>query len=141
MKKILHPSLSLGSHRPFVSMEETVLSRIQIVLETRPGRLPWDPEFGCELESLLGKPATPRRVSEARWRVEGAMRRWLPEMDLKDCRINPVTNLGTVSAHRERQIPTAESALVALGTEARLEIELDIETEAGMMSVEAAVEP
>lgn len=141
MKKTLHPSLTLGAHRPYMKPDEAVINRIRIVLETRPGRLPWDPEFGCDLGSLLGRPATPARVSEARWRVEGAVRKWLPGMELKDARVNPVTNLGTVSAHRERQIPTAESALVALGTEARLEIELDIETEAGMMSVEAAVEP
>ena len=69
------------------------------------------------------------------------MRQWLPGVDMKDCRVNVVTDIGTVNTHRERQIPTAESALVVLGTQARLEVELDIETEAGMMSVEATVEP
>ena len=141
MRRILHPSLALGAHRPYLTTQEALVTRIQLVLETRPGQIPWDPEFGCDLTSLLGHAATPQRVSEARFRVESAVRKWLPGMELKDCRVNAVTNLGTVGAHRERQIPVAESALVSLGTEARLEVELDIETEAGMMSVEAAVGP
>lgn len=141
MKRLLHPSLALGAHHPYVSHQEGLMTRIQIVLETRPNQLPWKPEFGCDLTSLLGKAATPQRVNEARFRVEGAVKQWLPGMELKDCRVNAVTNLGSVGAHRERQIPVAESALVALGTESRLEVELDIETEAGIMSVEAAVEP
>ncbi|MFT4976222.1 MAG: phage baseplate assembly protein W [Myxococcota bacterium] len=141
MKKLLHPSLALGAHKPYMSPEEGLVTRIQIVMETRPQQLPWNPEFGCDLSSLLGHAATPQRINEARFRIEGAVRKWLPGMELKDCRVNAVTNLGTVGAHRERQIPIAESALVALGTEARLEVELDIETEAGIMSVEAAIEP
>lgn len=141
MKRLLHPSLALGAHHPYTRPEEGLVTRIQIVLETRPGQLPWNPEFGCDLTGLLGKAATPQRVNQARFQVEGAVRRWLPGMDLKDCRVNALTNLGTSGTHRERQIPVAESALVALGTESRLEVELDIETEAGIMSVEAAVEP
>ena len=141
MKKILHPSLTLSAHRPYLNMEETIVNRIQLVLETRPGQLPWNPDFGCDLTYMLGETATQQRVSEAKFRVEAAVRSWLPEMELKDLRVNPVTNLGTVGTHRERQIPVAESARVVLGTEARLEVELDIETEAGMMSVEADIEP
>ena len=141
MKRILHPSLALGAHHPYLSPQEALVTRIQLVLETRPGQVPWAPEFGCDLTMLLGRAATPQRINEARFRVESAVRKWLPGMELKDCRVNAVTNLGTSSTHRDRQIPVAESALVALGTEARLEVELDIETEAGMMSVEAAVEP
>lgn len=141
MKKLLHPSLALGAHRPYMSHENGLITRIQIVLETRPQQLPWDPEFGCDLTNLIGQAATPQRINEARFRVESAVRKWLPGMELKDCRVNPVTSLGSVSTHRERAIPVAESALVALGTEARLEVELDIETEAGVMSVEASVEP
>ena len=141
MKRILHPSLTLGARKPFLRLDESLVERIQLVLETRPGQLPWKPTFGCDLTSFIGEAATPQRIKEARWRGESAVRQWLPGMDLKDCRVNAVTNLGTVGAHRERQIPTAESALVALGTEARLEVELDIQTEAGMMSVEASVEP
>jgi len=141
VKKLLHPSLALGAHKPYMSPEDGLVTRIQIVLETRPRQLPWNPDFGVDLSNLIGRAATPQRVNEARFKVEGAVRKWLPGMDLKDCRVNAVTNLGSVSTHRERTIPVAESALVALGTEARLEVELDIETEAGIMSVEAAVEP
>jgi phage baseplate assembly protein W len=141
MKRILHPSLTLGTRKPYLNGVEGLVERVQIVLDTRPGKLPWSPEFGCDLTSFLGDAATPQRVVEARWKVEGAMRKWLPGVDLKDCRVNVSTLLGAVSTHRERQIPTAESALVALGTEARLEVELDIETDAGMLAVEATVEP
>jgi phage baseplate assembly protein W len=141
MKRILHPSLTLGTRKPYMDGPDGLVQRIQIVLETRPGQLPWSQEFGCDLTTFLGEAATPQRVNEARWKLEASMRKWLPGVDMKDCRVNVVTDIGTVSSHRERQIPTAESALVALGTEARLEVELDIETEAGMMSVEASVEP
>ena len=139
--KILHPSLALGAHKPFLPHAETVVTRLQILLETRPGQLPWNREFGCDLTSMLGRAASPQRVSEARFKIESSVRRFLPGIDMKACRVKAVTGLGSVATHRERQIPIAESALVALGTEARLEVELDIVTDAGMMSVEAAVEP
>ena len=118
------------------------MTRVQLVLETRPSQLPWNPEFGCDLSHLLGKAATPQRVNEAQFRVEGAVRRWLPEMTLNDCRVNTRSfDVSTVQSHREGSIPVAESALVSLGTQAKLEVELDIETEAGEMSLEAEVEP
>ena len=141
MKRILHPSLTLGTRKPYMNGPEGLVERIQIVLDTRPGQLPWAPEFGCDLTLFLGEAATPQRINEARWKLESSMRKWLPGVDVQDIRVNVRTDIGTVAAHRERQIPTAESALVALGTEAKLEVELDIETEAGMMSIEASVEP
>lgn len=141
MKKVLHPSLTLGAHRPYMSPEEALTTRIQMVLEGRPNQIPWRPEFGCDLTGLVGRAATPQRISEARFRVASSMRRWLPNTTLKDCTIQPVTSTGAVSTFRERSIPLAESALVSMGTEAKLSVELDIESELGALSVEATVEP
>ena len=141
MKRILHPSLTLGARKPHLSGPEGLVARVQMVLDTRPGQLPWSMEFGCDLTSLVGEPATPQRVNEAKWRIQSALRKWLPGLEVGDPRVNVKTRLGTVSTHRERQIPTAESALVALGTEARLEVELDIETEDGLMAIEASIDP
>jgi hypothetical protein len=43
--------------------------------------------------------------------------------------VHLVTGEGQVVHYRDSSVPVAESALVALGTDARLELRLDIEVE------------
>ena len=62
MKKILHPSLTLGARRPFLRKTEGNLARIDMILHTNIGDLPWNPEFGCDLTSLVGEAATPEKI-------------------------------------------------------------------------------
>lgn len=141
MKQLLHPSLVLGARRPCMPHRVGLNKPLQISLEMRQQQFPWNLEFGCALTSLMAQAATPQRINEANFRVESSVRKQLPGMEQQDCRVNHVTNFGSFSTHRKYAIPVAESELVALGIEARLVVELDIQTEAGIMSVEATVEP
>lgn len=138
---ILHPALTLGTRRARVSEDETIAERIRLVLETRPGTLPWRPDFGCDLGPLVGQPATTQRVNEARWKVEQALRRWLPELELTRCEVHVV--YADVGAGRVRylEVPLAESSLLSLGTQAGLEIVIDVETPSGPLAVQAVVDP
>lgn len=138
---IFDPALTLGERRPFLAGEDALASRIQMVLETRPGDVPWRPQFGCDLSSLVGQPATTQRVNEARWRVEEAVRRWIPEATLVRCDVRVVVFDHGARTRHPRTVPLAESALLSLGTEAALEVELDVETEQGPVSIEAVFEP
>ena len=140
MRKMLHPSLTLGARRPFLDNTEATLSRIDIILHTRPGDLPWDPSFGCDLTSLAGESATEERVDATRFQVENALGAWLPNANVKDCDVQLVTGLGEVVHYRESNVPVAESALVALGTEARLELRIDIEVENEPLEVGTEIE-
>lgn len=141
MPVLLHPSLLLGPRKPRVSEDETIAERIRLVLETRPGTLPWRPDFGCDLGPLVGQPANSQRLNEARWKVEQALRRWLPELELTRCEVNVV--FADVGPGRVRylEVPLAESALLSLGTQAGLEIVLDVETPSGPLAVQAVVDP
>ena len=58
MKKILHPSLTLGARRPFLRKTEGNLARIDMILHTNIGDLPRNPDFGCDLTSLVGEAAS-----------------------------------------------------------------------------------
>ena len=138
---MLHPALPLGERRPYLPPEEALAVRIQTVLETRPGRVPWRPEFGCDLASLVGQPATAQRLNEARWRIEEALRRWVPEAEVTRCRVRAVTEGVSANYRDVRNVPLAESALMSLGGQAILQVELDVKTDLGAVAVQAVLEP
>ncbi len=129
MRKSLHPSLTLGARKPYLSNRQTSLSRLSMILHTNVGDIPWRPGFGCDITSLVGEPATPSRIENTRNTVSRAIRRWLPDATVKECEVYLVSIEGNSSTHREVGVPVAESALVAMGTEARLELKLDLEIE------------
>jgi len=138
---IFDPALPLGHRRPFLAGEDALACRIRTVLETRPGDVPWRPDFGCELSALVGQPATTQRLNEARWRVEEAIRHWIPEATLVRCDVRVVVLDAGARGRHPRSVPLAESALLSLGSQAALEVELDVETEAGPLSIETVFEP
>lgn len=134
---ILQPSLSMGALALHGDAE--LAARVRMVLETRPGTLPWRPDFGCDLAALVGEPATSARMGEVRWKVEQAVRRWVPAVKVARCRV-------TVVPLREddagfAQAPLAERAVVALGTRALLEVSLELETTLGPMALHAQIAP
>lgn len=141
MTAIMHPSVPLGTSQAWTDGDAGFAERIRVILETRPGMLPWRPDFGCDLDRLVGQPATPQRINEARWRVEQAIRRWLPEVKLNQCVVSLVRVHEGSGAVRFRDVPIAEAALLSLGTQAALEIHLDVETPEGPLSVQATLEP
>ena len=135
MKKILHPSLTLGARRPYLSQRETALARLDMVLHTRQGDVPWKPRFGCDVTRLVGEPATPDKINETKGVVRGAIRRWLPDVEIKECQVQLVNLGGYANTYRDASIPVAESALVAMGTEAGLELKIDLEVEEELLEV------
>ncbi len=135
MKKILHPSLTLGARKPYLSQRNSTLSRLDMVMHTQVGGLPWRPEFGCDLTGLVGEPATPSRINEARSAVSNAINNWLPDAFVNDCQIQLIANEGSSATYRDVAIPVAESALVSMGTEARLELKIDLEIEDELIEI------
>lgn len=141
MAEILDLALPLGVRDPYLRGDRAFAERIRMILETRPGALPWRPDFGCNLDDLVGQPATPQRVGEARWRVEHALRRWLPEVKIARCTVQVTRVESGSEAMRQQGVPIAESALLAFGTQAALEVLLDVETPTGPLSLSAVVQP
>ena len=136
-----HPAVPLGGTRAQVDGIEALTTRIRMVLETRPGQVPWRPDFGCDLEALVGKPATPHRLVQAQWKVEESLRRWIPEVDLVHCRVRPIMSENAGALRGSRDLPLGESSLVNFGVQVALEIEVDLQTDAGQLVVQAVVEP
>ena len=112
MKKIMHPSMTLGARKPFLNRTEESLTRIDMILKT-----------------LIGESATEERISAAQDEVKTSLRTWLPSASVLSCDVHLVTGEGQVVHYRDSSVPVAESALVALGTDARLELRLDIEVD------------
>lgn len=138
-RPILHPAGPLGVPRATQSGAEALETRLRLVLETRPGRLPWRPTFGCDLASLQGEPATPANLSRASFVVEQALQRWLPEVKVLRCAVQSAP-LPTLHA-REPSTPAGEGALLSLGVHAELRVELDLASPLGALHVSTALLP
>ena len=117
-------AVPLGGAQPLLAGSEALEARLRLLLGTRPGDLPWRPEFGCDLGGLLGQPATEARLQEARWRIEAAIRRWIPGIRVGTCRIR-VAPEGEI-ARDPRGLSVAESALLRLGVQAAIELEIGV---------------
>ncbi|MFH1466862.1 MAG: GPW/gp25 family protein [Pseudomonadota bacterium] len=139
--RILHPELAFGSPAPYLSLEQSLAWRVRMVLETRPGDLPWRPGFGCDLSGLVGQPATVQHLNEARWRVEEAVRKWIPEAEIRRCHVSAVRLNEGGPLRAPPDAPLAEYALLTLGTQANLEVLLDLTLAGTALTVGAMVEP
>lgn len=107
----------------------TLADRVRLVLETRPGQVPWRPELGCDLEPLLGKTLTPERLSDARWRIQAALEDFLPGVSVSRIDIHVRSDLGADMSNR--RLPVAEASLVPYGAHGALEIDLELQTRTG----------
>ena len=128
MKKRLQNSVPLGAMRPYQSTEEALVDRISLVLQTRPGQIPWRPEFGCQLEEMLGAQAS------------GSQGRFLPDIEVAGVRVRVIPMEGSRDRFKLAEIPVAERALVGAGAGAVLQVDVDIETDAGILTIQALVE-
>lgn len=135
MKRILHPSLTLGARQPMLSKRASTLARLDMVLHSRVGDIPWRPRFGCDVSGLIGEPATPSRIQQTTALVERTIQEWLPDVTVNDCSVQLVHSGGVANTHREAGIPVAESALVAMGTESNLELKIDLEVENEVLEI------
>lgn len=140
MKKRLQNSVPLGALRPYQSKEESLIDRISLVLQTRPGQIPWRPEFGCQLDGMLGAQASGGQVVQARYAVEQALGQFLPDVAVADVRVRAIPIEGSRDRFKLAEIPIAERALVGAGAGAVLQVDVDIETDAGILTIQALVE-
>ncbi len=136
----LDTALTLGP-APFGRRGVSLGERVQAILTTRPGRLPWRPDFGCDLEGLVGYPVTPDLLSYARSQITSALKVWLQgvEVERVDVRAIPVGS-GHDLRH-QRTVPVAEAALLAMGVQALLEVEVEIVGPNGLETVTTTLQP
>ena len=137
----LDPALPLAPWSSRLPPLHALGARVEALLSTRPGTLPWEPEFGCDLDDLVGAPATSQRLHDARWRVQQAIARWLPDFRVSRCEVVAVSQEDGRLGSSPRHVPLAEAALMGLGVRVALEIDLDVETPAGPITVQAFVQP
>ncbi len=130
------PAIPLDEARPWSAGQEALAHQVRMVLETRPGQLPWRPEFGCDLEEIVGYCATPDVVSFARSRVRSALRRSLRGVTVTRCDVRVVSN-DAQGFLGERSLPAAEAALTPVGVSASIFVDLEIQGPAGTVSMSA----
>ena len=140
MSQTLHPAVTLGSLRPWITPEEALSVKIRMILETRPGQLPWRPEFGCDLRGLIGRQANDETLVKARYAVQTALSRWLPGVDVKSVDVALDRSGLNPEEFRRPEIPIGERALVGSGPLAAVRIDVELETPDGLMSISAVVD-
>lgn len=117
-----------------ISGEAALRQRISIILNTAPGQVPWRPEFGCRLWSLMGQPTTAQHLAEVRWSIEDALSRWLRGAQLEECKIHLLPRgMGSWAGLQSAELSPAEVGLLHLGSEVTLRVELLIRTRAGRL--------
>jgi phage baseplate assembly protein W len=132
-------AVPLGPNQARGDRLETLAQRVKMVLDTRPGQLPWRKDFGCDLGTMVGEPITEARMSLIQFRITSAIQRWVSDVDVRGVHVDLVRDEGMGIDVADRRIPLAESALVRFGVRAALQIRLDLMTEAGPLSLDATL--
>lgn len=127
----------LGAHTN--ALQGGSAQRIAMVLETRPGTIPWRPDFGCDFRDLVGLPATESLVTKAEWRVRQALGRWVPDAEVLRVEVTLVPVGGAAGGFSTG--PIAENSLLSMGIQAAIEIEVEVRTADGVVSVASLVNP
>jgi phage baseplate assembly protein W len=127
----------LGRRRfSWLEGQPALRQRIELVLSTPKGSLPWRPEFGCELWNLLGGPATQDRLVLIRMAVFSALGTWVPQVrvDAVDIQVEP--NARTLpGAWQGRQAQPIERGLLHLGVTASLTLTIRISLQGTPLSL------
>ena len=138
MNPLLDPAVPLGPAA--ASRRDDVATRVRMVLGTRPGQLPWRPDFGCDLDRFVGQPLTKSRLEDMAEVVREAVARHMPEVEVVECAVRVETRWGAPSDAERRAVPIGEAALVRFGVQAALQIELQLETENGPVAIQALID-
>ncbi len=128
--------LGLGA-RGLARPSEALAQRIQLVLSTRPGDLAWKPEFGCDLAQLVGTPTSNVTRVLAETAITAALQTWIPEVSVRSCHVAART---LPSPAWSPQGPV-ERALIPLGTQATLAVDLVLDAGEGPAALSLEVEP
>ena len=139
MAHLLPPDARIGASVSRLERGQRTIARIRSILETRPGTLPWRPDFGVDLASLVGSALTQSQLDRVRAAVEAALDQWAPDIEVIGCEVHAVTAFGASPGGRDRTIPLAEGALVRLGTQASLRVDLSLRTDEGELNLSATI--
>jgi phage baseplate assembly protein W len=139
MAAVVRLAVPIDGRRPILDGADALIARLRMVLETRPGRVPWRPEFGCDLAGLVGEPASPQNLAQASFLVERALARWIPEVGVVSCTCT--AEIAPGSTPGEGNAPAGEGALLSLGSQAQLRIHLLVRSAAGPLQVDATITP
>jgi phage baseplate assembly protein W len=82
---LVAPLRRTGSDFASASGEKLVASAIAQILGTRPGELPWRPDFGADLEPFRHRNASEQLVQEISDEVVQAIARWEPRVTIASC--------------------------------------------------------
>ncbi len=133
-------ALRIGSAH-VVEADTRLSDQLRLVLETQPGTLPWRPDFGCDLDRFVGNPMTDSWKRDVEATVRRALERWVPAVRVRGIELRVLTSAGVRAAGSFRALPLAEASVVPYGSDAALEIQLDLETPRGRESVQLNVSP
>ena len=137
MAHLLLPDARVGASNSRLPRGRRTTVRVRMILETRPGTLPWKPDFGVDLSRLVGSPLTQTNIEAVKTEISSAMETWAPDIEVLSLEVQAVTDLGAAAGARDRTIPLAEGALVRLGTQASLQVEMALRTEEGDLNLSA----
>jgi phage baseplate assembly protein W len=122
------PALPLGSASDLVVPGGDALAyRVRQLLSTKPGDLPWLPDYGLDLRALVGEGATGVTLDLAKSRITQAINRWLPGVTVQACDVT-VQPRETPGFRPDGPI---ERSLVPLGGQATLVVNLSLSAGAG----------
>lgn len=141
MSLIFDPSIPLGTGRAWLVDEHALAARVRMVLETRPGRLPWRPKFGCDLGGLVGFPVTPELVQRVSQLITSSLREWIPDAEVVSVDVRAVPLSAGYAVTSDRSVPAAESAMLLLGVQATLEAVIELIGPSGPVSMTTTVSP
>ena len=71
----------------YLSGEKKIRQSIWLILSTAPGERQMRPEFGCGIQDLLFQPNTVTLHNIIQVRVQEALTRWEPRIDVVDVRV------------------------------------------------------
>lgn len=84
--------LPAGGRLAFISGEIKIQQSIWIILSTAPGERQMRPEFGCGIHDLVFQPNTTALRGQVQQRVQEALVRWEPRIDVVEVRVETPAN-------------------------------------------------
>lgn len=83
------PRIGTGGDVAMAAGEDDIGQAIRIILETAPGERPMRPDFGVGLRRMVFSPISRGSLSVVQFRIEQALIRWEPRIDVQTVNIRP----------------------------------------------------
>jgi phage baseplate assembly protein W len=108
---------SAGGGIATTSGEQNIRESIAIILGTRPGERPMNPEFGCRAHEVLYAPNTQGTASAVAWHVRQALTRHEPRIEVVEvtAEADGYGKVGVAVRYRIRATATDQVLALDLG--------------------------